>query len=256
MNMKRKAILVMAVFAVLSVESASHADLVGYLGENQTIYHMNFTTGEGHLVGWTNVSPSRALEISPLDGRLYSTSDNGRLYEIDTVTGEGSWGLIIDTGQLGYNRLRNLAFAPSGDLYVISYDPTSLVCVNLETEHIDRIGGFSWPYEQVTAFAIDELGRAIAWDAGSQWLFEINLSDGSATPLGHLPGNFSDFDYGPDNLLYANDDGNIYVLDVDTQQLTSYLGHFWPPGPFTLVPEPTTLLLLGFGGFALLRRKR
>ena len=84
-------------------------------------------------------------------------------------------------------------------------------------------------------------------DEVTDYLFEVDLSDGSTTSIGQLSGNFDAFDIGPDGTLYGWDYGDLYSIDLDNCAKT-YINSFEHSGrSLTIIPEPATLLLLGFG---------
>ena len=246
------------VAVVLVTAGVAEADLLGYLTGDTTIQPTNFTTGEVGVLGGTGAGKWVSLEASPIDGSVYGVTEafgtpgEGAFYQVDLITGLSSQ--IADFGSKSF---QNLAFSPSGELYAISNStimPT-LVEIDLETGDKQEVGSLP-PYTNTYAFAISNSGRGIIWD-DAQWLHEIDLSDGSTTSLGYLPGSFDSFDYGPDGRLYAWDspDGYLWTIDIANLTLDYHVGNFYGEGlSIALVPEPTTLLLLGFGT-VMVRRK-
>lgn len=268
--MRNAGMIIWAMIVVLVAAGNSRATLTGYVVrylENDEVYFTNFDTGEQTLLGQTNIPPLsnpmiRALDISPIDGRLFAIGYDD-LWTINTISGVGS-----RIGNVGTTSIENLSFAPDGTLYGITsrYDP-HLVTIDTVTGKTTDIGS-TLPYLDTCAFAIDENGRAIAQgrsNIASQYeLFEVDLTDGSTSSIGYLEGGFSAFDYGPDGILYGWEENGMaglyidYFYSIDVGNLTATQLRSFSNGwsQFAIIPEPATLLLLGLGGLSLLRKRR
>jgi len=273
--MRNVSMIIWAMVLVLVAGGTSRADLTGYVVsylQNDLVYFTNFDTGEQRLLGhtgfWEDVEV-KALAFLPIDGRLFATisyasttSDN--LHTIDTTTGAAS-----GIGRVGLKNIDNLAFAPDGTLYgITTRDDPHLITIDTATGVTTAIGS-GLPYTNISAFAIDQTGKGIAWrwNNANTWespLFEVDLTDGSTSLIGYLYGGFSAFDYGPDGILYGWQEGgmgagyidNFYRIDVENLQATRLQSFQNGWSQFAIIPEPATVLLLGLGALALLRRLR
>ena len=230
----RRIIWISALFAVTQgIGGTVRADLLGYVAtntSNSVVYLTNFDTGEQTPLGPSGVTEIRALEYA--GGVLYAGAGTGGtkvLWQVDTTTGLGT--VIGNTAQL----IHNLAATPDGRLYGSGHiwETERLLLFDTETAEASVVGSLA-PYTAMAAFAIDHNGLAIGWDSGSNWLFRINLSDASTTPLGHLPGRFNAFDFAPDGTLYAwNAAYDLYEIDLATAEST-FLGNYPDAACFSL----------------------
>lgn len=254
-NMLAKILMVAVI--ILVATSSTHGTLMGYQASslpNSTLWQIDLETLEQTGIGVTGVSSIYALDISPVDGDLYGLSYYD-LYELDTETG-----IATSIAILPYHYgAKSMAFAPDGTAYVLSSGNVDamLYSIDVNTGATTEVATLP-PYTNVTAFAIDTAGNGIAWSTASNWLIHIDLTDGSTTSLGHLPGAFQAFDYGPDGILYASSLVGIYTIDVVNFDAT-FLGYFENISSmygFAVIPEPATLLFLTIGMLGLLRRRR
>ncbi len=106
----------------------------------------------------------------------------------------------------------------------IIWDNDQLLAINTDTGTDTIVASLS-PYVSMAAFAIDGSGRAVGWDSGADWLFEIDLTDGSTSSIGQLQGSFDAFDYGPDGILYGWNNNQLFSIDADSVSST-YLRSF------------------------------
>jgi hypothetical protein len=269
-KVKSRNLTIWTMVLVLVATGASRADLTGYVArsvESEQVFFINFSTGEQTLLGQGNVENVKALEFSPRG--LFAIGSNS-LWRINTVSGAGT-----EIGKVSgdYMYIENLAYGPDGTLYGITAPrgtntTADLVAINTDTGLATPICS-TLPYANISAFAIDESGRGIGWrwnsDNTSECpLFEIDLTDGSTSVIGYLPGGFNGFDYGPDGILYgwkATGMGSNYLdyfyrINVENLEAvhlsTFHLG--W--SEFTIIPEPATLLLLGLGAVMMTKKHR
>lgn len=226
-------------FFFLSVNC--YADMMGYAVTNENdskIYLVNATTGDATLIGSTQRSLVRALEFSPIDGKLYGLAPQGYpsekndFYLINTGNGYATLIAEIESPSGHELQVQNLAFDANGALYAI-VDWVSLVRLNVKTGEIEdyhsfSIGGLPW------AFAIDPIsGKGIIWNDSDKALYEINLSNGDTTFLGYLEAHFngsvvdppwdaslSALDFTWHGVLYAWDYNNR-VFEIDLENLVA-----------------------------------
>lgn len=218
-----------------------YADIKGYAVTNENdskIYSVNITTGDAALIGSTQRSLVRALELSPIDGKLYGLapqdhpSKKNDFYLINTGNGYATLIAEIESPSGHEVKVQNLAFTEEGVLYAI-VDYVSLVRLNVETGAIEEyhsftVGGLPW------AFAIDPIsGKGIVYNSTTYILYEINLSDGTTTYLGGLEAHFGEtvvprpwdgslqaLDFTWDGVLYAWD-YNDRVFEIDLENLVA-----------------------------------
>ena len=240
---------------VLATAGNAQADLLGYVSGDSQVISVNFTTGDSVNLGPSGAYGFLASDLMPSNNELYITTNDGAVYNVNTVSGLAN--KIVDTG---YSGLDNVAFDASDQFYVAGSSAGGLASVDLTTGVLTTINTSPWIYTTVTAFAIDSSNTAIAWDSGAEWLFEVDLLDGNITSIGYLPGSFGAFDFGPDGTLYAMDPltadtGRLYSIDIGTLSRSDYFGEFHYENSLAIVPEPYTLCLLGLGGLVLTGRR-
>lgn len=247
--MKRRRFFLLFIIVALSSPNVTSATLLGYLGTGYgTVYHTNFDTGEQSEVKHSAQGQMVALDISPIDGMIY-TSGGGKLYRIDPISGQDE-----SIGNL--SNVESLSFDYDGTLYGIQQD--KLIIIDPDTADWVLVGQLA-PYYSSRALAINQSGRALGCIRGDPSVFfEINLSDGSTTALGELSrGDWDAFDFGPDNELYAWTGEWIYHIDIDNL-IDTHVGltHYSFSGEaFALIPEPTTVIFLGLGVLILARKR-
>lgn len=232
--MKKKMMTIWLMVVVL-ISGNTLAALEGYTvsgGTNSVVYYTNFDSGvQTPLGGPTGIYNIVALEYSSVDHVLYAGSRND-LYSIDTTSGLAL--LVMEDITDSY--IYAMDSDPDGALYVITesdelykIDPVTLTVTFIE---------FLNPYIDTRAFSISPEGKAIAYDNGSLWLYEINLVDGSTTSIGALAGDFFEFDYAPDGELYGWRSTQFYRIDVENLQVTNLIGFSINCNSFTFVPLP------------------
>jgi hypothetical protein len=189
-------------------------------------------TGETTIVGDTGIFLSEGDLDFDADGNLFAvTTENGvaTLLTLDADTGAGQ---IVGTIP-GLADASAMAFAPDGSLYVL-----------------------------------DTTVNAVSIDA---FLVEVDPTDASvlsSVTITQGLGNTAGIDFNPaDGTLFLadgdfNGTNNLYIVDLTTGDLitvgTTIDDNFFgglAGLEFAVIPEPTTLSLLGLGSLALLRRR-
>ncbi len=253
--MKNTIVVFSAIVAILTTANISHANTMGYVATfttNSVIYLTDIDLGDQTPCGGpSGIGYISSLDVSPIDGSLYALDIGGNFYTVNTSTGIGT--LIKDV--IFSSAENSLAFAADGTLYAAGED--TLYMVNTATGDTTVIGSL-YPYIWTSAFAIDSSGKAVAWDSGANWLFEIDLTDASTQSIGYLNGSFDAFDYASNGLLYAGSNGNtLYNIDVDNRTATELIDISHNGTGFAvIIPEPATFFMLGLSVFMIRRRKQ
>lgn len=274
--MSKQSILVLAMVA-LSMLGMAEAGLVGYVGTGKDVYWTNFESGQQTQLALNGLSIQvdyfESFAMSRVDGYLYAVGHwssplnvGGRtiersLYKIDPSSGNVTNNVAFLSGSHGLQHLPALAIASdntpyaielraAGDLYAL-VPPPGNTDPYIGVTHI----GQAIP---LLALAIDGSNNGIAWSGppSYQKLYWLDLSDASTTEIGDLSGDFSSLHYAPDGTLYAWGNKTLYEIDVGGLTATSLGSFSYGDSPFAILPEPSTLLLLGLGAVTLRRKRR
>jgi hypothetical protein len=255
-----------AALACLTFSPAAHAQ-TGYASAvGGGLYSVNLGNATATLLGNTGINLIEGLALSS-GGQLYATDDSGHLYTLNTTTGAKT--LIGSTGRgdiegLTFNgsTLLGTSFS-SPTTTVFSIDPTTAATTNVTNASISA----------VRAATLRDSNDILvsAGSAGNTALADINLTTGSVTNIGALPGSFTTaLSFASDGNLYSlNSDGTEYRIDPTTGAGT-LIGNtgsqFWldltaAPAAPSDVPEPGSIaLMVGLGvscaGFLARRRRK
>jgi hypothetical protein len=144
--------------------------------------------------------------------KLYFSDDRNQLFRTDPLT----FG-AVKIGNLSA-QLTDLAVAPDGTLYGVSFD--NLYLVNSTNATLTLIGALGVPH--INALVFDTAGHAFAASDSNSGLYSVNIATGAATLIGNN-GLTSDGDLAfADNHLYLATNQNSFAeLDPHTGSVIS-----------------------------------
>ncbi len=242
---------------------------LGLFFEPYELYSVDPTTGASTLVGGLGINEGIAgLGYDPKKDILYGTTTaSNNLYSINYSTGKAN--LI---GSLGVTQMHGLAYDvstttlygsygySSGDgLYEINVSTGSATLIGhtgfFNSDHRNTVCGLAVNPETHILYGVVS-GPAEDWGA----LVEIDKSTAEGTLIAEWTPHISGLAFHPESdVLYGIDNwsGELYTIDITTgiPTLVGSTGLDNPRG-LEFVPEPVTVLLLGVGGLALLRKRK
>ena len=262
-------LLLCVLVAVPLIAPVASAEAVLFISDKQYFYTTDPTTGSSTLVGDFGVTVNIAgLGYDPINDILYgTTTGSNSLYSINYSAGAAS--LI---GGLGARLMHALAYDPSsaklygafgeveGDgFYQIDVSTGSATLIGhtgfFHSDHRNTVSGLAvHPQTHVLYGAVS--GTALDWGA----LIEIDKSTGQGTLIAEWTLHISGLAFHPDsNVLYGIDNWSRELYMIDTSSGTPVLVNSTDlnnPLGLEFIPEPATLLLLGLGALALLRKPK
>ncbi len=272
----------------LALTSTARADLLGVHYDTGDLYSISTADASVTLIGNTGVPQLGSLEFAP-DGTLYgfTTGLTAALYSINPVTAAATWIGALGLGNR-YVFEGGLAFAPDGSAYGtngISSDAPLLFSVNVGTGEATPIalmsggshdvGGLAWRDDgdgEGTLIGLDRILPSSLLtinpgDASTSVLSQLNPGvvpgdTGGMALLGSFGPRGEEVGYFTTAAIGGGGNNGLYWFDPYTGD-HDRIGVFDPNvitgsgiGGLAIIPEPASIMLLGLGGLALLRRRR
>lgn len=249
-------------FGILACGTAS-AEIVGitYTGSASggSVVSIDETTGEVTTLGSSGIIFANSLARSP-NGVIYtigraSDSVTYRLYSVDHSTGAGTPGPSVTLPGTSPDA-DALAFSPSGTLHAMDLND-NLYTVDVSTgvgTFLSHVGVLGQPIGiNGMAFAAD--GTLYGWGVERFGLIRINPTTGAFTDVSSTAGAgafIQGLAFGSDGTLYGARTA-LWRINTATGVATSLAAD--PLGDIrgiVFVPEPSSLLLVGWGSLLLL----
>lgn len=233
---------------------------------NANLFAVNVADGSASLIGNSEiVFTDIAFDA---DGRLFGISDRDEtsttamaLYGIDTHSAGATYIGDVGTG----NFLNALVFDDRGTLWAAGVSG-SIVTIDPTTGHGTARHSLG-QYNSAGDLAQDAAGNLYLTTVEGL-LIQIDRGDSSVTRIGRIPQNdVYGFARGPDGTMYGLTAGNQLLTIDTTTGASTFVADITAPfnlgatngTSFTdeaVLPEPATIVLLAFGGFIILRRRR
>ena len=256
--------------AMLLAAGQAFGSVIGYsITSSDDLVTVDLMTGTTTTIGTLGVDGDyEGLAFSPL-GTLFAFEDNGQdLYTINITTGAAT--LVGNSGVDVSNS--GLSFRSDGTLFLtVDGGVEGLYTLNTSTGAATLVGNYpSDP--RISAIAFRNDGTLFGINPEDDELVTINTSTGALTtvaPLSIILGEGSqqglDFDASGTLYLMSESLDGVYTVDTGTGLLT--LSVSLPDGtesfaiPKTVIPEPSSLALSGFGvlmlaGYGWRRRRK
>ncbi len=198
---------------------------------NGNLYVVDQTTGNFTHVGSSTLFGADTFDISPVTNEAIAWSVDGSLNDVDLTTGAATFRVATSPSKWGVAS----SFAPDGTLYQLDGNLDQLNAVDIDTGVVTLVGSL---LADLTATNVaynpdDDMLYAIGIFDPTYPLYRIDPTTGAATLVGNITG------------LPNNPDQQVTMgtFERATQQV---------------IPEPSTLALLGLAslGAAIRRRRR
>jgi hypothetical protein len=234
------------------------------------VYEVDFGAGTASLlfatpdIGWYGATDGDPRHPDT----FYATPWGGSLYRVDvvgnTVTAVGSYGETTITG-LAYDEVHDILYATDyKNLYTVDITPGSPTEGTATLIGAFMACGDAWAFDYDAS--IDKLVALAHTKIGTK-TYHIDRTTGLAEYVGYsCTKRITDVWYDPDSqkMFGVGNDlltgrGKLYEINSSTGQIvkTACIRHdllgLGGPNP---IPEPATVVLLGLGGLALVRKRR
>ena len=245
-----------------SLAPSARAQQLIALDSSRAFYVLDITTGMRTQIGTVsaNAGTTAGLAYDPANNIVYLTStSNDSVYTLNLATGAATLiGAYADAAIV----MHGLEYDDStGILYGVSSHNNGLYNINITTGVATLIGTSGLAsftnlgYNSTT-------NQMFATNSGADSFYSIDRATGAATLIGPLTGPTN-----PNGLAYNRDNQLLYLVDNNTDSLytintaTGAANLIGPTGTgnflglvYIPIPEPGSVLLLGFGALLAARR--
>lgn len=283
---KYQSLVVLAIFAFFSIDLYDDVVANGFLAYgtwNQSFYSLDTETGIGTKIPCSVTHLH--LAFAP-DGTLYATSRSTEsLYRfIDPSAGTLEYLAHLPIDCTG----GDITVSPDGEAiyFTLGWKSPDLFKYDIDTGNLESLGPITGTDDDVYGLAFSPEGvlyGTTSKNTGDKILYMIDISSLEATAVGpplfglsiDLGSTAGPLDFAPDGTLYAGidptsysgvpEDPDLYLSTIDPQAGLGTIhydkrlivdGSYYSLDSLAITPEPATLILFGFGGLALLRKRR
>lgn len=245
--------------------------IYGIHRDSGVLYKVGVLNAQVEAIGATGIALPSGLEFTPDGSTLYAISNApNQIYRVDPATGAST--LVGDLGS-AFQFEGALAFASSTVAYFTNAGSASdahLLRLDVSTMTVTDVGNMG--EADINGLAWRDDGMLVGLDRVSNALVTINPNTAAKTVLATIPDSvgavggmtvYSGFAYFSTSGLGGAFPGSNSLYAADLYSGSSFLVGAFPSAISGLglsglaaVPEPATLLALGAGLAALLRRRR
>lgn len=247
---------------------------------NEAFYSLDVETGKGTKIPCSVTHLQ--LAFAP-DGTLYATSrKTDSLYRfINPSAGTLEYLAPLPVDCTG----GDTTVSPDGKAvyFTLGWTSPDFFKYDIGTGNIVSLGPITGADADIYGLAFSPEGvlyGTTGTNYGDKILYTIDISTMKATAVGppffglkmDLESTTGSLDFAPDGILYAGIDptsgglySDVYLSIIDTQTGIATInyekriivnGSYYRLDSIAIIPEPTTLILLSFGGLSLLRKRR